>query len=359
MNQRYLLYLFAVLTLVACQPIQPVATLPQQGVTPQQGEVDKIANAMNAGLRAIAQDATVLDWPSAPDAEPVELRRGTNEWVCRPDDLTSPLNDPMCFNASWAQLIGTEPNAEREAKQRFGINYMLQGGAVADNFDPGALAPAADADWVIDHPHVMIVSSSDLDPSLYSTDHHAGGPYIMFEGTPAEHLMIPVVGAALPSADDPIQNAMSAAPLRVAENATIMDWPSEAGGDLVELRAGENGWTCLTDDPATPTNDPMCLDTQWMEWLHALLEGRTPEITAIGIGYMLQGGSGASSSDPTLTEPPTGEAWMIDPPHFMLMAPWDLDPTIYPTDPHAGGPYIMFEGTPFEHVMVPVTDHSH
>jgi hypothetical protein len=37
---------------------------------------------------------------------------------------------------------------------------MLQGGAVADNFDPGALEPAAGADWVIDPPHVMLVSSS-------------------------------------------------------------------------------------------------------------------------------------------------------------------------------------------------------
>jgi hypothetical protein len=148
---------------------------------------------------------------------------------------------------------------------------------------------------------------------------------------------------------------MSAAPLRVSENAAIVDWPSEAGGDLVELRAGDNGWTCLTDDPATPTNDPMCLDAQWMEWLNAFLEGREPEITAIGIAYMLQGGSAASSSDPALTAPPAGEEWMIDPPHFMVVAPWDLDPAIYPTDPHAGGPYIMFEGTPYEHLMVPVT----
>ncbi|MCE7986387.1 MAG: hypothetical protein DYG89_34885 [Caldilinea sp. CFX5] len=347
MKPQWVLYLLVIVVLVSCVPITPQAAQPGD---------DKIANAMSAGLRSVTKDATVLDWPSAPDAEPAELRKGTNGWVCRPDDPASPLNDPMCFDASWAALIGTEPNAEREAKQRFGLNYMLQGGAVADNFDPAALTPAAGADWVIDLPHVMVVSSSDLAPDHYSTAHHAGGPYIMFEGTPAEHLMIPVVGAALPSASDPIQNAMSAGPLRIAENATILDWPSTAGGELVELRAGDNGWSCLTDDPATPTNDPMCLDAQWMEWLTALLAGRAPEITAIGIGYMLQGGSVASNSDHTLAAPSAGEEWQIDPPHFMLIAPWDLDPASYPTEPQAGGPYIMFAGTPYEHVMVPVTE---
>ena len=34
----------------------------------------------------------------------------------------------------------------------------------------------------------MVVSSAGLDPSVYPTDHHWGGPYIMFEGAPAEHL---------------------------------------------------------------------------------------------------------------------------------------------------------------------------
>jgi hypothetical protein len=25
-----------------------------------------------------------------------------------------------------------------------------------------------------------------------------------------------------------------------------------------------------------------------------------------------------------------------------------------PTDPHAGGPYVMWKGTPFAHVMIPM-----
>jgi hypothetical protein len=344
-------YLLLTLVLAGCMPITPQAEQPG---------AEKVASAMSGGVMAIAREATVLDWPrpegSRPGGKPTELRKGSNGWVCRPDDPATPINDPRCFDPSWLQLIGTEPNAEREAKKLFGIGYMLKGGAAADNFDPAATEPTADHDWVIDGPHVMIVSSSDLDPAVHSTDHHSGGPYIMWDGTPAEHLMIPtVVGEVMPSGA-PIGNAMSAGPLRISENAVIMDWPSEPGGDLVELRPGDNGWTCLTDDPSTPTNDPMCLDAQWMEWIEAFMTGREPEITAIGIGYMLQGGSTASTSDPTLTEPPAGEEWMVDRPHFMVVAPWGLDPAVYSTDPHSGGPYIMFAGTPYEHLMVPVTE---
>lgn len=347
MKARRLIGLLLILALlVGCQPIMPM-TEQSAAMTMEQ---QKISNAMSGGLSALTKEATVLDGET-------QLRQGSSGWTCRPDDPASPLNDPMCFDASWAGLIGTEPNAEREAKNLFGINYMLQGGAVADNANPAAETPPDGMDWVIDVPHVMVVSSSDLAPADYSTEHHWGGPYIMFEGTPAEHLMVPVTGVPLPSADDPMQNAMSAAPLRVAENATIMG--VDAAGAMVELQTGDNGWTCWPDDPNTPTNDPMCGDAQWVEFVSAMSEQRAPQYTGLGISYMLQGGSGASASDPTVMTPPEGQDWMIDGPHFMIVAPWDLDPAVYSTDPMSGGPYIMYEGTPYEHLMVPVTEMSH
>jgi hypothetical protein len=344
MNARHLVGLCGALALLAaCRPVAPMTEQSAAMTLEQQ----KVHNAMSAGLPAIANDATVMDGGN-------ELGKGSNGWTCVTDDPMSPLDDPMCFNASWGQLIGTEPNAEREAQKLFGLNYMLKGGAVADNANPAATEPPEGMDWVIDAPHVMLVSSSDLDPATYPTDHHWGGPYIMFEGTPAEHLMIPITGEGLPSADDPIQNAMSAAPLRVAENAAILGVTAE--GQLEEVRPGTNGWTCLPDDPTTPTNDPLCGDAQWLEWIDAFFTGREPDITAVGVAYMLQGGSGASASDPTLTAPPEGQGWMVDGPHIMVVAPWDLDPDVYSTDPMSGEPYIMFAGTPYEHLMVPVTE---
>jgi hypothetical protein len=154
--------------------------------------------------------------------------------------------------------------------------------------------------------------------------------------------------------EEKIQNAMSAAPPSIAKDASIMDWPAEAGGKLTELRKGTNAWTCLPDDPSTPTNDPMCLDKMWMVWLQAWMSKTEPKITAPGIGYMLQGGSHASNTDPFATEPPAGQQWLIAPPHTMVVVPGKLDPAVFSSDPHSGGPWVMWGGTPYEHLMVPV-----
>jgi len=166
--------------------------------------------------------------------------------------------------------------------------------------------------------------------------------------------MIPTPIDQVMPLENPIYDAMSAAPLRVSENAAVMDWPTEAGGPLVELRAGTNGWTCLADDPSTPTHDPMYVDANFMEFLNALMEGRDPVYAGVGIAYMLRGGSVASNEDYTLMQPPAGHDWLIDGPHVMIVVPWDLDPALYSTDHASGGPYIMWEGTPYEHLMAPV-----
>lgn len=350
MKHLRLLLMLPLLLLLACQPIRPEVA---------QSGADKIANAMSAGLHDIAHEAAILDWPTTPGSDLVELRQGNNGWTCLTDIPFTPTNDPLCVDTNGLTFIQAYLAGQQPDYTGIGLIYMLQGQSIASSSDPSLLEPAAGQDWALDGPHLMLVSSSDLDPDHYSTDHHAGGPYIMFEGTPLEHLMIPTVADVTPSTMDPIQNAMSAAPLRVAENATILDWPDTAGGNLVELRAGDNGWTCVTDLPFTPTDDPMCMDANGLEFLHAYLAGRAPEYTNVGIIYMLQGQSIASNSDPSLTEPPAGADWVIDGPHFMVVAPWKLDPALYSTDHDAGGPYTMFAGTPYEHLMVPVAEMKH
>jgi hypothetical protein len=157
-----------------------------------------------------------------------------------------------------------------------------------------------------------------------------------------------------------VQNAMSAAPLNIAQEATILDWPSEEGGEMVVLRQGTNGWTCITDWPASPGNDPQCNDPVWTAWNEAYAQGETPEVTSPGIAYMLMGGSDPSNTDPYATEPLAGEEWVATPPHIMVLVPGGFDATQFTTDHHAGGPYIMWDGTPYEHLMVPVQqDASH
>ena len=163
------------------------------------------------------------------------------------------------------------------------------------------------------------------------------------------------VPAAVSEVDAKIAVAMSAAPVEIAKDATILDWPTEEGGDMVLLREGTNDWTCFTDWPVTPgAPDPACYDLEWGAWNEAFAKGETPQIKSVGIGYMLAGGVDPSNTDPLAMEPAPGEDWVVTPPHIMLIAPGGFDPALFATEPHAGQPYIMFKDTPYEHLMVPV-----
>jgi hypothetical protein len=129
-----------------------------------------------------------------------------------------------------------------------------------------------------------------------------------------------------------IENAMSAAPSAIADNATILDYEMDDAGKFVVLREGSNDWFCFPDTPGTPSNDPQCNDQTWMDWTYALFAGEEPNIKAPGLAYMLQGGSDASNTDPAATEPAEGEDWVISPPHIMLLLPGDIDQTAFSTD---------------------------
>ncbi len=153
-----------------------------------------------------------------------------------------------------------------------------------------------------------------------------------------------------------IQNAMSAAPRAIAKDATILDWPAKEGEEMPVLRKGTNEWSCLPDMTGTPANDPMCMDKMAMEWGKAWMDHKDPNLSATGIGYMLQGGGSPSNTDPFAMKPAAGEHWLKEPPHIMIFPATGskLDPQVYGTDPNTGRPWIMFGGTPYEHLMVPV-----
>src|SRR5205085_959137 len=99
---------------------------------------------------------------------------------------------------------------------------------------------------------------------------------------------------------------------------------------------------------------PKCLDQTWMAWMQARNEGKAPKIDKLGIGYQLQGGTAASTTDPMVVKPGDNERWQIVDPGVMLLMPDDLKPADFPTNSSAGRPYIMYEGTPYDFLMVPV-----
>lgn len=156
-----------------------------------------------------------------------------------------------------------------------------------------------------------------------------------------------------------IMSAMSAAPASIAQNATIMDWPSSPDGEMKMLREGSNGFTCLPDMPDTPGNDPMCLDDPWLKWAEAWMNKTDLNIQKMGFGYMLQGGTPESNTDPYAEGPTEDNEWMEESvPHLMIIVPEESMLKGLSTDPNTGGPWVMWEGTPYVHIMVPMPKHN-
>ncbi len=152
------------------------------------------------------------------------------------------------------------------------------------------------------------------------------------------------------SAETKIRNALSAAPPAIAENAAVMDW------DNTPLRPGTNGWTCLPDPPDGPGDTPVCSNSQWLNWMEAWRRNEEPQLTQVVISYLLQGGFAPSNTDPYATEPPPGEEWITHGAHVVIVVP-DVDAfKDMPTDPSSDRPWVMWQGTPYAHLHIPLTN---
>ncbi len=142
--------------------------------------------------------------------------------------------------------------------------------------------------------------------------------------------------------------ALSAAPHAVAKDAAVMRMGED--GSMKTLREGKNGYTCMIVG-----TDTMCSDANSMVFFGAMMKHEAPPTDKIGISYMLAGDKGASNSDPYATGKTADNHWVVTGPHLMIVgaavktlglpAAADPDPT---------KPYLMWSGTPYEHVMVPV-----
>ncbi len=176
---------------------------------------------------------------------------------------------------------------------------------------------------------------------------------------PAQPAAKAAAAKSAPSDAQLIASAESAAPANVGKHATIV--LMEEGGKMRTIRKGTNNFTCMPDNPATPGPDPMCMDPAAMEWVHAYLSRATPPPGKVGFMYMLAGGTDASNTDPYATKPTATNHWISTGPHVMVVG---ADPSFYDAypknaDPDTSVPYVMWAGTPYQHLMAPVLSHHH
>ena len=148
---------------------------------------------------------------------------------------------------------------------------------------------------------------------------------------------------------DPIKSAESAGPPDLVSKATIKDWDGKI------LRKGSNGWTCLPDMAGTPGNDPWCVDQSWSSFLDAYMNKKKPSYDQVGVAYMLAGDTAVSNSDPFASKKTTDADWVTGlKAHLMILIPNVKSLDSYPTEWRDGGPWIMWNDTPYEHLMIPI-----
>ena len=170
----------------------------------------------------------------------------------------------------------------------------------------------------------------------------------------AQDTPAPTADQTAPSDAQLIASAMQAAPAKVASDATVV--APQADGTMRTVRAGSNQFTCMADNPTTPGPDPMCMDRAAMQWAGAWMGHKPPPAGTVGLMYMLAGGTDASNTDPYATAPSAGNHWVETGPHVMVVGADAAFYDQYPksADPQTGAPYVMWAGTPYQHLMVPI-----
>jgi hypothetical protein len=151
-----------------------------------------------------------------------------------------------------------------------------------------------------------------------------------------------------------IKMAKKAAPSSISENATFMDY------DGTLLAKGSSDWVCMTG--STPQRiAPMCLDEEWRKWNARFMAGEKNDIENQKFcqAYMLMGDVPVDNDVPTSVgmddhkkSAETGN-FHDSGPHLMLLLPRSVLKQIT-SNPYAGGSYVMFPNTEWEHLMIPV-----
>ena len=306
-----------------------------------------VADALSAAHPKMAATAKVVDWDGN------VLKEGTGAYTCLPSPKELGGTAPMCMDHHWMAWADAWANHKEFTAGGLGISYMLAGDGGASNIDPYAMAETPDNQWIVEGPHLMVIVPDAALLEGLSTDPWNGGPYVMWKGTPYAHVMVPVNIPSQDGIDTKLAGALSAANVAMAANAKVVDWDGKV------LKDGTGPYTCLPSPPdllGVTGSAPMCMDHQWMGWADAWAKRKEFTAGGLGISYMLAGDAGASNIDPYATAETPDNQWVTEGPHLMIIVP---DPALLDgisTDPQNGGPYVMWKGTPYAHVMVPVAN---
>ena len=155
------------------------------------------------------------------------------------------------------------------------------------------------------------------------------------------------------SKEEQIKLAQRAAPPPISNDATVMVIGED--GKMVEAKKGTNGFTCFPYVDSQEMPDPICMDQPSLQWVNDFMnKAPKPTNNVPGIAYMARGGwhwEKDGKITPTTKNDP-GAKMVKEPPHWMVFWPFDSKTTGLPSTPQKFGTYIMYEGTPYSHLMI-------
>ena len=106
----------------------------------------------------------------------------------------------------------------------------------------------------------------------------------------------------------------------------------------MQLRAGTNGWVCM----AHP--EVMCLDKEWQGWVDAWMNKKDPQGKSVGIAYMLKGDKVSEQALTRLRRLRLRRTSGLSAlPTLTVLTPDTNQLEALPTDPHNGGPWVMWK----------------
>lgn len=230
---------------------------------------ERIAQAVIPLPEDLRADATVFEYD--PDTgERIVLRAGSNQVECMPK------NDEgftRCFPVTTAARRDFSAKLEAEGLKGDALTERMNAAQEAGEIPPvpfGSLSYRAYGEddrirllWMISLPNatseeLAMPTASQRDASLAGY----GTPWMMLEGTPGAHLMIPINGAELSNAGDagsrldtkaitdPLVQAVLPLPEEFRDAATVIEY-DPATGQRTVLREGTNGIVCQPRNPET------------------------------------------------------------------------------------------------------------
>lgn len=145
-----------------------------------------IKKAESGAPAAVSKDATIA--AMSDDMKSTRtLRKGTNGYTCMP------APDPMCADQNAMAWFDAYMNKKDPPAGKIGFVYMLAGDHGASNTDPYAEKQTPTNNWVRTGPHVMIVGGKGMTADYpHAAKADPTKAYVMWPGTPYEHLMLPV-----------------------------------------------------------------------------------------------------------------------------------------------------------------------